>query len=85
MDFRLSTEQQELQAEVADFIETNYQPEQRREIAFSDSGFDRNHWQQLCKLGGFGSNHKSRSLLDLCLIAQQLGVGLFPSPLIESI
>ena len=85
MDFRLSTEQQALQAETASFIEANYQPEERREIAFSDSGFDRNHWQQLCKSGWFGSNHKSRSLLDFCLIAQQLGVGLFPSPLIESI
>ncbi len=84
MDFRLSTEQQALQTEVAGFIEANYQPEMRSEIAFGDSGFDREHWQRCCNVGWFGIVDKPASLLDLCLVSQQLGVGLFPSPLIES-
>lgn len=84
MDFRLSTEQRALQADAASFIDANYQPDERRRIAFGDLGFDRDHWQQLCKSAWFDSFDMPRSLLDLCLISQQLGVGLFPSPLIES-
>lgn len=85
MDFRLSTEQQALQAETASFIEANYQPEERRRIAFGDSGFDRDHWQRCCNVDWFGRYDKPASLLNLCLVSQQLGVGLFPSPLIESV
>ncbi|MFC8527160.1 acyl-CoA dehydrogenase family protein [Nocardia sp. NPDC057227] len=88
-DYSLSEDQSELQAVYAKFFRTRCPIETVR--AAEDSGFDRNLWEQLCATGATSmalpesAGGDGAGLVELVLVAEELGRVLAPVPWIEHI
>jgi len=86
MDFGLSEEQDLLAETVRGFLAAECPPTRLHEIFDGEDGFDAALWQSLVELGVGGLVIPERyggaglELLDLALLAEQLGANAFPGP-----
>ena len=87
MDLSLSDEQSALVASIADLLGTYSSPAGVRNV--EDTGFDEALWASLREFGiiemgvGEATGGWGATLLDLCLIAEQMGAALASAPAIE--
>jgi len=90
MDFGLSEEQELLQRSAAEFLAAECPPSFVREVARDDEGFPRGLYRQISELGWCGLivpevyGGAGLALLDLALLAEQLGRALMPGPFFSS-
>lgn len=88
MNFSLSEEQEMLQQTVRGFVEKECPPARVREVFDSESGEDQELWGGLVDMGIAGlvvPEHLGGAgleLLELALVAEELGRGAVPSPLL---
>ncbi|MGW4365854.1 acyl-CoA dehydrogenase family protein [Nocardia takedensis] len=88
-DYSLSEEQTELQAAYAKFFRSRSPLEVVR--AAEETGFDKNLWEQLCGTGATtmalpeSVGGDEATLVDLTLVAEELGRAVAPLPLIDHI
>jgi alkylation response protein AidB-like acyl-CoA dehydrogenase len=86
MDFGLSEDQLLLKDTVKRFLAEQCPTTRVREIMESDSGYDEALWKELCGLGVAGVTVPAvyggleNELLDLALIAEELGYAATPAP-----
>lgn len=61
-----------------------------RKLRFSETGFDRRVFQDMCELGWLGlrlpeaDGGSGLGMLEMCALAEELGAGLVPEPLISA-
>ncbi|WP_055752091.1 acyl-CoA dehydrogenase family protein [Frankia sp. AvcI1] len=90
MDLTLTAEQRLLADTVRDLVERECPPEVVREIEKSERGYGDGHWKTLAGLGLTGlllpEEHggAGQGVLDLAVVAEQLGWGAMPTPLLTS-
>jgi alkylation response protein AidB-like acyl-CoA dehydrogenase len=88
-DYSLSNDQQDLQAAYAKFFKTHCPIEAVR--AAEPAGFDKNMWDRLCAMGATtmalpeACGGDGASLVDLTLVAEELGRSLAPVPWIDHV
>ncbi|MGW0183217.1 acyl-CoA dehydrogenase family protein [Nocardia sp. NPDC003345] len=88
-DYSLSEDQSELQATYAKFFKTRCPLEVVR--AAEATGFDKNLWEQLCGTGATtmalpeSAGGDGATLVDLTLVAEELGRNIAPVPWIDHI
>lgn len=86
MNLSPTDEQKMLIDSVERFVEKDYDFERRRDLAGSDDGFSRENWAQFAELGWLGVPFSEEqggyggSIIDACLIMEQLGRGLAVEP-----
>jgi len=90
MDFGLSEDQELLQRSAAEFLTSECPPSFVREVARDEEGFPRALYRQMAELGWCGLiipeayGGTGLGLLDLALLAEQLGRALVPGPFFSS-
>ncbi|KJE23310.1 acyl-CoA dehydrogenase [Frankia torreyi] len=90
MDLTLTAEQRLLADTVRDLVERECPPEVVREIEKSERGYGDGHWKTLAGLGLTGlllpEEHggAGQGVLDLAVVAEQLGWAAMPTPLLTS-
>lgn len=88
MHFGLTEEQELLQQTVRGFVEGECPPSRLRELFDAGSGHDPALWKGLCEMGLPGLAVPERhggaglELLELALVAEELGRGALPGPLL---
>ncbi|MFE6922126.1 acyl-CoA dehydrogenase family protein [Nocardia sp. NPDC057663] len=88
-DYSLSADQTELQAVYAKFFRSRSPLDTVR--AAEESGFDKNLWEQLCATGATtmalpeSAGGDGATLVDLSLVAEELGRALAPVPWIDHV
>jgi acyl-CoA dehydrogenase len=88
MNFDFSDDQRMLRDQARRFLEQNAKP---RTILEGDQPFDRRLWKGICELGWTGAALPEEeggvglSYIDLCVIAEELGRSLAPTPFSSSI
>ncbi len=91
MDLTLTDEQRMLAESARHFAEQVCPATTVREIEASESGFSADLWSKLCELGYPGLvlpeqyGGSGGSILDLAIVAEELGRVAFPSPLLGSV
>ncbi|MCG8592385.1 MAG: acyl-CoA/acyl-ACP dehydrogenase [Proteobacteria bacterium] len=86
MDFALSEEQELLQETVRNFVERECPPTRVREVFDGETGHDPDLWKGLLEIGVGGLmapeslGGASLGLLELALVAEELGRGAVPGP-----
>ena len=87
LDYSLSEDHQALQAAYKDFFATRCPIETVR--AAEESGFDKNLWERLCAMGATtmavpeSAGGDGATLVDLTLVAEEIGRSLAPVPWID--
>ncbi len=90
MNFGLTQEQELLRAEVRKFLDQNAPLDEVRKLVESEEGFSRHLWDRMAELGWVGltiaDEHGGVGLdwVTLCVVLEETGRSLFPSPLISS-
>ena len=88
LDYSLTEDHQALQAAYRDFFETHCPIETVR--AAEESGFDKSLWERLCGMGATTMalpdtvGGDGATLVDLTLVAEEIGRSLAPVPWIEN-
>src|SRR5260370_5380936 len=91
MDLTLSDEQRLLSAAARHFAEQVCPTTMVREVEASEIGFSADLWAKLCELGYPGIalpeawGGGGGKILDLAILAEELGRVAFPSPLLTSV
>ncbi|MBT8149308.1 MAG: pimeloyl-CoA dehydrogenase small subunit [Pseudomonadales bacterium] len=91
MNFDYSEEQTLIKDSIARYLQKDYPFDARREIARSETGYSKQHWQQFSELGwlaipfaeelgGFGGN-----AIDDVIIMEELGKGLALEPYLATV
>ncbi|MEZ0342745.1 acyl-CoA dehydrogenase family protein [Mycobacterium sp. pV006] len=89
LDYSLSEDHQALQAAYKDFFASHCSIETVR--AAEESGFDKNLWERLCAMGATtmalpeSAGGDGATLVDLTLVAEELGRSLAPVPWIDHV
>lgn len=89
LDYSLSEDHQALQAAYKQFFATHCDIETVR--AAEESGFDKNLWERLCAMGATtmalpeSVGGDGATLVDLCLVAEEIGRCLAPVPWIDQV
>lgn len=89
LDYSLSEDHQALQAAYKDFFASHCSIETVR--AAEESGFDKNLWERLCAMGATtmalpeSVGGDGATLVDLTLVAEELGRSLAPVPWIDHV
>lgn len=89
LDYSLSEDHQALQAAYKDFFATRCTIETVR--AAEESGFDKNLWERLCAMGATtmalpeSVGGDGATLVDLTLVAEEIGRSLAPVPWIDHV
>ena len=89
LDYSLSEDHQALQAAYKDFFATRCPIETVR--AAEESGFDKNLWERLCAMGATtmavpeSAGGDGATLVDLTLVAEEIGRSLAPVPWIDHV
>ncbi|MFB1296631.1 acyl-CoA dehydrogenase family protein [Mycobacterium sp. pW049] len=89
LDYSLSEDHQSLQAAYKDFFSTRCTIETVR--AAEESGFDKNLWERLCAMGATtmalpeSAGGDGATLVDLTLVAEEIGRSLAPVPWIDHV
>lgn len=89
LDYSLSEDHQALQAAYKDFFSTRCTIETVR--AAEESGFDKNLWERLCAMGATtmalpeSAGGDGATLVDLTLVAEEIGRSLAPVPWIDHV
>ena len=83
MDFSLSMEQEQLRTSVGDWLEDTLGAERIAQLADGEIGWDPASWRQVVDFGLLEAD--VLTTLDLALISEQLGHGLYPGPLASCI
>jgi alkylation response protein AidB-like acyl-CoA dehydrogenase len=93
MDLVLSADQKLFRATVKGFIEKEAPLARVRELADASTGFDRDWWSRAAELGWAamlvpedlgGGSVSGDGLLDLAVVAEELGRGVGPGPLLAT-
>jgi alkylation response protein AidB-like acyl-CoA dehydrogenase len=91
MNFEFSDDQQAIGRTAKDFLEARYKLEMVRQLAGDQRGFTDAQWDAIAELGWPGvliSEHDGGlglGVVELVVIAEQLGYSLAPTPLLSSI
>lgn len=89
LDYSLTEDHEALQAAYRDFFKTHCPIETVR--AAEESGFDKNLWERLCAMGATtmalpeSAGGDGATLVDLTLVAEEIGRSLAPVPLIDHV
>jgi alkylation response protein AidB-like acyl-CoA dehydrogenase len=87
MYFDLTDEQQAIKATAKGFLASRYKSERIRELATSETGFDRSGWEEMAELGWTGLavpeewGGQGLGTVDLAVLFEEMGYALAPSPL----
>lgn len=90
MDFTLSEEQQMLVDTLKRFVEKDYDPARRHQLANSEAGFSEENWQLFAELGLLGLmvpeefDGMSGTASEILLVMEQFGRGLVLEPFLSS-
>jgi alkylation response protein AidB-like acyl-CoA dehydrogenase len=90
MDFGLNEDQELLQRAAAEFLAAECPPSLVREVGRDDEGFPRGLYRRMAELGWMGLivpeayGGAGLSLLELALLAEQLGRAVVPGPFFSS-
>ena len=90
MNFSPSQKQLELKESIAEFIGSEYDQVERKNIIASAEGFNRTHWQRMSELGWFKVPFKESdggsggSALDVTVLMGEIGKGLVIEPILAS-
>ena len=90
MDFRLSDGQQLLVNTARDFLRRKCSPGAMAKIVASERGFSPDLWKEISVLGWPGLlvppeyGGSGGGLIDVCLLAEELGRACFPGPYVTS-
>ncbi|MCP5039711.1 MAG: acyl-CoA/acyl-ACP dehydrogenase [bacterium] len=91
MNFGLTQEQDLLRHQASKFLDEQCPMQEVRRVMAEPAGFSRNHWKALAGLGWTGlitpDHYGGAGLgwIDLIVVLEEVGRGLFPSPLISSL
>uniref|UniRef100_UPI000578A48D acyl-CoA dehydrogenase family protein n=1 Tax=Mycobacterium avium TaxID=1764 RepID=UPI000578A48D len=89
LDYSLTDDHQALQAAYRDFFTTHCPIETVR--AAEETGFDKNLWERLCAMGATSmavpesAGGDGATLVDLTLVAEEIGRSLAPVPWIDQV
>jgi alkylation response protein AidB-like acyl-CoA dehydrogenase len=89
LDYSLTADHEALQAAYRDFFRTHCSIETVR--AAEESGFDKNLWERLCAMGATtmalpeSAGGDGATLVDLTLVAEEVGRSLAPVPWIDQV
>ncbi len=89
LDYSLTADHEALQAAYRDFFKTHCSIETVR--AAEESGFDKNLWERLCAMGATtmalpeSAGGDGATLVDLTLVAEEVGRSLAPVPWIDHV
>ncbi len=89
LDYSLTADHEALQAAYRDFFKTHCPIETVR--AAEESGFDKNLWERLCAMGATtmavpeSAGGDGATLVDLTLVAEEIGRSLAPVPWIDHV
>ena len=89
LDYSLTADHEALQAAYRDFFKTHCPIETVR--AAQESGFDKNLWERLCAMGATtmavpeSAGGDGATLVDLTLVAEEIGRSLAPVPWIDHV
>ncbi|ORV16658.1 acyl-CoA dehydrogenase family protein [Mycobacterium celatum] len=89
LDYSLTEDHEALQAAYRDFFKTHCPIETVR--AAEESGFDKNLWERLCAMGATtmalpeSAGGDGATLVDLTLVAEEIGRSLAPVPWIDHV
>ncbi len=89
LDYSLSEDHQAIQSAYREFFKTHCPIETVR--AAEESGFDKSLWERLCAMGATSmalpesSGGDGATLVDLTLVAEELGRALAPVPWIDHV
>jgi alkylation response protein AidB-like acyl-CoA dehydrogenase len=89
LDYSLTEDHEALQAAYKDFFKTHCPIETVR--AAEETGFDKNLWERLCAMGASSmalpetSGGDGATLVDLTLVAEEIGRALAPVPWIDHV
>jgi alkylation response protein AidB-like acyl-CoA dehydrogenase len=93
MEFGLSPDQKLFQATARDFLEREYPLDRLRGTGPEQGGFDRGWWQRAAELGWAamlvpeelgGGTVSGEGVRDLAALAEELGAGVAPGPLLAT-
>jgi alkylation response protein AidB-like acyl-CoA dehydrogenase len=90
MYFDLTDEQQAIKATAKGFLASRYKSERIRELATSETGFDRSGWEEMAELGWTGLavpeewGGQGLGTVDLAVLFEEMGYALAPSPLFSN-
>jgi len=91
VEFELTSDQQLFRGTTKDFLEKEASLEKVRELAESGKGFDRDWWQRGAELGWMsmlvsekagGDSISGAGLLDMAIVAEEMGRLVSPGPLV---
>jgi alkylation response protein AidB-like acyl-CoA dehydrogenase len=91
MDFTFNEEQTLIQGQVEQFIQRDYEWEDRQSLIGSDSGYSLDHWKTFAELGWLGialsedSGGFGGTSIETMIIMEQFGKGLVLEPFLETI
>ncbi|MGH7610876.1 MAG: acyl-CoA dehydrogenase family protein [Candidatus Dormibacteria bacterium] len=91
MDFSLSPEQRDLQAQARAFLEARFPPERVAQLADSELGWDPASWKELADLGWLGISvpeslgGSGLGFLEEALVLEELGRCLYPGPFLATV
>ena len=89
LDYSLTADHEALQAAYRDFFKTHCSIESVRSA--EESGFDKNLWERLCAMGATtmalpeSAGGDGATLVDLTLVAEEIGRSLAPVPWIDHV
>ena len=91
MDFNFNEEQTLIQGQVAQFIQRDYEWENRQNLISSELGFSEKNWKIFAELGWLGISLSEESggfngtALESMIIMEEFGKGLVVEPFLETI
>jgi alkylation response protein AidB-like acyl-CoA dehydrogenase len=91
MEFALSPEQRELQAQARSFLEARYPLSRVAQLADSELGWDPGSWPELVDLGWLGVSTPESlggaglSFLEEAIVLEELGRCLYPGPFLATV
>ena len=91
MNFEFSTDQMQLKDIARKFLEKEDAVKRARNVLENEESFDENLWQQIIEMGftatAFPEEYGGLGLgyLELCVIAEELGRSLAPTPFSSSV
>jgi alkylation response protein AidB-like acyl-CoA dehydrogenase len=90
MDFNLTEEQQMLRDSARRFVHEHYEPEQRRALTKTESGFSCEHWEDMADLGWLALGLPEDvgglacSFVEVAILLEEFGRGLVLEPYVSS-
>jgi alkylation response protein AidB-like acyl-CoA dehydrogenase len=91
MNFGFTEEQELLRGEARKFLDSSCPMEEVRRVMETPEGFSRDLWKQIAELGWVGLTIPEEfggaglGWVDLVVLLEEIGRGLFPSPLISTV